>query len=322
MEITKIHVSGFTAQVMSRQPLVSGTVGMPVEFTFGEDWQDLKKTAVFRCDEITYTVLDLKDTALIPWELLRNPGCTLKAGVYGTSEDGSVQIPTMWAELGKIQEGADPSGDQSADPTLPVWQQLSDRLDADAMKKIADTDLNMNGYFIHNVSDGVQNNDAATVGQLNATVGDIENALDSMTRNYELIETITLTEETTLIERTEEPDGTTYNFKDVFIVVSGGETTISGQWILWKVWFGNEAIETFRNTVIGIYNKTLLSSKTDGNLRQLLFGLSSTNYRQANTALSENILYLFTNENISKMTFQHQTAMPAGTKIDIYAVRG
>lgn len=141
MEITKIHVSGTGAQIMSRQPLVAGTVGMPVEFTFGEDWQDLKKTAVFRCDGVSYTVLELKDTAVIPWELLRKPGCTLYAGVYGVNEDGSVQTPTLWAELGKIQEGADPSGDQSADPTLPVWQQLSHRVEALARAVGEITDL-------------------------------------------------------------------------------------------------------------------------------------------------------------------------------------
>lgn len=130
METARIHVSGTAAQVMSRQPLVAGTVGMPVEFTFGEDWQDLKKTAVFRCDGVSYSVLEPETTAVIPWELLRKPGCTLYAGVYGVNEDGSVQTPTLWVDLGKIQAGADPSGDQSADPTLPVWQQLSHRVEA------------------------------------------------------------------------------------------------------------------------------------------------------------------------------------------------
>lgn len=58
--------------------------------------------------------------------------------------------------------------------TLTINGQTFIVVDADAMKKIADTDLNMNGHFIHNVSDGVEDNDAATVGQLNAAVGDIE----------------------------------------------------------------------------------------------------------------------------------------------------
>ena len=129
MDITKIHVTGNSAQVTSRQPLVAGTVGMRAEFSFDEHWDALKKTAVFQCDGLTYTVLGLQSTAVIPWELLRKPGCTVKAGVYGTNADGTVQTPTLWAELGKVQPGADPNGDQSADPTLPMWQQLKNRLD-------------------------------------------------------------------------------------------------------------------------------------------------------------------------------------------------
>lgn len=65
--------------------------------------------------------------------------------------------------------------------TLTINGQTFIVVDADAMKKIADTDLNMNGHFIHNVSDGVEDNDAATVGQLNAAVGDIETTLNRKT---------------------------------------------------------------------------------------------------------------------------------------------
>lgn len=130
MQTILIQVTGNQAVVTTRQPLVAGTVGMMVEFSFDEHWQNLQKTAVFRCDGITYTVLEVEDTAVIPWELLRKPSCTVYAGVYGASADGAVQTPTLWAELGTVQPGADPSGDASADPTLPVWQQLSSRLDS------------------------------------------------------------------------------------------------------------------------------------------------------------------------------------------------
>ena len=65
--------------------------------------------------------------------------------------------------------------------TLTINGQTFIVVDADAMKKIADTDLNMNGHFIHNVLDGVEDNDSATVGQLNAAVGDIETTLNRKT---------------------------------------------------------------------------------------------------------------------------------------------
>jgi hypothetical protein len=130
METIKIHVTGSTAQVTACPPLVAGTVGMPVEYTFGEAWKDLQKTAVFRCDGVTYTVLHLEDTARIPWEVLQKSGWEVLSGVYGASVDGMVQTPTLWVSLGRIQPGADPTGDESADPTLPVWQQVYNKVDA------------------------------------------------------------------------------------------------------------------------------------------------------------------------------------------------
>jgi len=68
--------------------------------------------------------IGVKDSTVVPWELLKSPGCRLWAGVYGTNTDGSLQIPTVWVDLGIIQPGADPSGDESAEPSLPVWEQI------------------------------------------------------------------------------------------------------------------------------------------------------------------------------------------------------
>ena len=55
-------------------------------------------------------------------------------GVYGADESGVV-LPTVWVSLGKIQPGADPSGDETADPSLPVWAQLQKQIgDLDDLK--------------------------------------------------------------------------------------------------------------------------------------------------------------------------------------------
>jgi hypothetical protein len=120
----KIAVSGnFTTLLESHVP-VAGSVGLRVEFCLDEAWDGLEKIAVFRAIGKTIDVLCPENTAVIPWELLQTPGCRLWAGIYGSNENGSVQIPTVWTDLGVIAPGADPSGDESADPTLPVWQQL------------------------------------------------------------------------------------------------------------------------------------------------------------------------------------------------------
>lgn len=124
MELIKITVTGNQAVVTQTAVPVSGTVGLPVEFIFDDAWEGLNKTAVFRANGKSLDVLNVTDAVAVPWELLKNPGCRLWAGVYGTNSDGSLQIPTIWADLGIIQPGADPSGDESADPTLPVWEQI------------------------------------------------------------------------------------------------------------------------------------------------------------------------------------------------------
>lgn len=125
MKSIKITVTDCLASVPETLCVVSGTVGLPVEFSFDDAWAGLSKTAVFRANGKTMDVLNVTSFATVPWELLKTPGCRLWAGVYGTNPDGSLQIPTVWADLGVIQPGADPSGDESADPTLPVWEQLN-----------------------------------------------------------------------------------------------------------------------------------------------------------------------------------------------------
>lgn len=129
MEPIQISVTGNSVSLASAGAVIAGTVGLPVEFTFDSAWESLEKTAVFRVNGKTMDQIHLEKTATVPWELLQNPGCRLWAGVYGSNADGSLQIPTLWADLGVIQPGADPSGDESADPTLPVWQQLTQNVE-------------------------------------------------------------------------------------------------------------------------------------------------------------------------------------------------
>ena len=126
MEVIEICISGSKATVTKTQPVVAGTVGLPVQFTFDEAWDQLEKTAVFRVNGKIMDKLYVENRTTVPWELLKKPGCRLWCGVYGCSEDGSVQIPTLWVDLGTVEPGADPSGDESADPDLPVWQQLTE----------------------------------------------------------------------------------------------------------------------------------------------------------------------------------------------------
>ncbi len=130
MEAIQMTVTGTSAVVSGKYPITAGTVGLPVEFTFDSQWQPLQKTAVFRVSGKCLDCVNIEKSAIVPWELLKRPGCRLWCGVYGTDDSGTLQIPTVWADLGEILPGADPSGDESADPTAPVWQQLTEDVES------------------------------------------------------------------------------------------------------------------------------------------------------------------------------------------------
>lgn len=124
MEIAQIRVNGTNCESMYLKRIPAGASGLKVRIDFDEhSWGSLKKTAVFRgC--VTRDVLDPEGEVLVPAEVIAEPGENLYIGMYGVNADGNTVIPTVWANLGEILEAADPSGDESTDPVLPVWAQL------------------------------------------------------------------------------------------------------------------------------------------------------------------------------------------------------
>lgn len=127
-----IHCSRACAHLASPPELL--TAGMAkavtVQFVFSPEWDGLTKTAVFSNGKTTVDVLAANwdgDTVHVPHEVLAVPGRHASVGVYGADESGVV-LPTVWVSLGKVQPGADPSGDASADPSLPVWAQLQNQI--------------------------------------------------------------------------------------------------------------------------------------------------------------------------------------------------
>lgn len=134
-----IHCSRACAHLASPPELL--TAGMSkavtVQFVFSPAWDGLTKTAVFSNGKTTVDVLAANwdgDTVPVPHEVLAVPGRHARVGVYGADESGVV-LPTVWVSLGKVQPGADPSGDETADPTLPVWAQLQKQIgDLDDLK--------------------------------------------------------------------------------------------------------------------------------------------------------------------------------------------
>ncbi len=120
-------------RVRQREPVTSGSVNVyEVGFGFSPEWDGLSKTAVFRCGDVSVSMLLGEIGACaVPWEVLEDPGRRLYAGVYGT-RGGELVLPTVWAELGTVLEGAS-SGERARPPTPDLWEQelsrKGDRLD-------------------------------------------------------------------------------------------------------------------------------------------------------------------------------------------------
>ena len=130
MEKIKIRVSGSQIEVVESPAVItSGTVGLPVEFTFDSRWENLSKMAVFRAGDRVITLAMEKNALTVPWEVLEKPNLWLGIGVYGANAAGSVVIPTLWAEVTVVHTGVDPEGDPGLEPTAPAWQEIIARLD-------------------------------------------------------------------------------------------------------------------------------------------------------------------------------------------------
>lgn len=139
-----ININKNMACIKCNERLTSGMVGAQCAFSFDAEWTGLVKTAVFIAGTVQKDVLLTSNECVIPWEVLEKPGYQLYIGVYGVNGNGDLVIPTVYANVGNILPGADPSGDESTDPTLPVWAQLQAGLYAVTAKLNAVDDGNGN----------------------------------------------------------------------------------------------------------------------------------------------------------------------------------
>lgn len=117
-----LHANKTQLEVRQREAMTSGSVNVyPVRFEFSQDWEGLKRTVTFRSGAESVSVLLEEEELMIPWEVLERADVNLSVGVCGTRE-GTVVLPTRWASLGTVQEGALP-GQESRPPTQELWQQ-------------------------------------------------------------------------------------------------------------------------------------------------------------------------------------------------------
>lgn len=125
MEVAKIQVRGTCARtVYADHPITAGMIGAEVAIVYSDPvWDGLSKTVVFQ-GAGTKDVLTQDQLVTIPAEVIAQDHVRLQVGIYGTDAEGVLAIPTLWADLGTVKPGADPSGDTTTDPALPVWAQI------------------------------------------------------------------------------------------------------------------------------------------------------------------------------------------------------
>lgn len=129
MIIAHIRVSGVTAVCKRRSQIPARLVGGKVVIEYADPvWAELNKTAVFR-GAVTRDVLNIGELVEIPPEVLEKVGSDVYFGIEGRNADGTLVIPLIEAQLGKVLASTDPSGDESTDPSLPVWAQLEQRVE-------------------------------------------------------------------------------------------------------------------------------------------------------------------------------------------------
>lgn len=128
-----ISIGKADVECTDRVVLTSGMVkAVEVAFSFSNKWDGFSKIAIFSNGTTTVDVsLDEDDKCYIPHEVLEVAGEEVTVGVYGHKGEGDdyVAIPTETQSLGEVVEGANPSGEEPAEPTPTVWEELKIRVE-------------------------------------------------------------------------------------------------------------------------------------------------------------------------------------------------
>lgn len=128
MDVAKILVGTTSGIARNRLQIPARAAGLTVAVVFTDPvWDNLTKTVVFRGTGSRIAEFDGK-TAVIPWEVLTEPGTRVYFGIFGTDSQSGLQLPLIEVDIGITERSTDPQADPGTDPTLPVWAQLDSRV--------------------------------------------------------------------------------------------------------------------------------------------------------------------------------------------------
>ena len=93
MDVAKILVGATSGIAQNRQRIPARAAGLTVSVVFTDPvWDDLTKTVVFRGTGSRIAEFDGK-TAVIPWEVLGEPGPRVYFGIYGSNQEIGMELP-------------------------------------------------------------------------------------------------------------------------------------------------------------------------------------------------------------------------------------
>lgn len=131
MEVAKIFVGSTSGIARNRKRIPAGKTvsGLTVSVEFTDPvWEDMIKTVVFRGTDSRIAEFDGK-TAVIPWEVLTEPGVRIWFGIFGHNPETGMQLPLIEVEIGATERATDPLADPGTEPTLPIWAQLQEEIE-------------------------------------------------------------------------------------------------------------------------------------------------------------------------------------------------
>ncbi|HIU48791.1 MAG TPA: hypothetical protein IAB04_05460 [Candidatus Avimonoglobus intestinipullorum] len=130
--ILDFYVDQDTLEFLGKTQIYTGSANYyKCRFRFSQDWDELKKIAVFRVGERFYEQLLEADCCAVPQEALDATGYT-RIGIYGTTggteeaaeEGGWMRISTNWTKPLRLSEGAyQPDATAPVPPAPDVWEQ-------------------------------------------------------------------------------------------------------------------------------------------------------------------------------------------------------
>lgn len=306
MEIAKVVVNQTSGCCTTRARIPAGIVGAKVSVSFSDPiWEGLQKTVVFRGAESRIAEFD-GTTAIVPAEAVAKAGETLFFGIWGFDAQRELQLPLIEVRIGIVEESTNPNHDPDTDPSLPVWAQTQ--------------------AMIGNLEN------LNTTAKENLVVAINETARGGAA--IELVESFTLEESTSSIVRNQRPDGTSYGFKTIFVLLRV-KNALANKWIKFIATYDRNLYSHPGNAYATVLDGFQYYTVAEGRTVDIHMGVQEINgvvmhtmsnassnpgYHAYPTTVNSALRYNLDFAQIIRMEITSEVPIAAGTEVLIYGV--